>query len=438
MAALKIFISHSSRLRDDETSEPQALANWQLLQDTRSELATVYGDRIEVLVDYQELHSGDDWSHRLHMLLGECEAAIILFSRRAIEESDWVKIETTVLAHRRIVDSEFKLFSVTLPGQSKPEDLDRGYFGNLGLARWQAVPNAATAQEIVRAIRPTLGEPETLPGKRQTAFQRKHGQIEDLLARYVVRNTLVDLWEKLCPGTPPPQTHAEPNRRYAWALAEHLLTDAEQALQRVQKVLDHLLPELPREPAEALLKCLNALWVDATAASELSKDRSTARCLALNGRLIDYEDPEGSDRPFFTLNRYLKRAWPETRRVRLIPVAQVISADEIRDEIRKVYQRGRLPLSDDQLGQRLLADEWQVIVFLAGRLWPEGVIDPRLVDELQRLKAQYQPLIFVLGVDGTMRDDLPAGVQAILPELKLEDEDWQHETEIDAWNLIRS
>ncbi len=437
MAALKIFISHSSRLRDDETSEAQALANWQLLQDTCAELATVYGDKVEVLVDYQELHPGDDWSHRLHALLSECEAAIILFSRRAIEKSDWVKIETTVLAHRRIVDSEFKLFSVTLPGQSKPDDLEQGYFGNLGLARWQTVPNAATAPEIVRAIQARLGDPATLPGKRQTAFQRKHSQIEDLLARHVVRDTLVDLWEKLCPGTPPPRTHAEPGKRYVWALAEHLLTDGEQALQRVQQVLDHL-PELPREPAAALLKCLNALWVDATAASVLSEARSSARCLALNGRLVDYEDPEGSERPFFTLNRYLKRAWPETRRIRLIPVAQVMSAGAIRDEIRKVYQRGRLPLSDDELDRRVLADEWQVIVFLAARLWPDGVIDPRLVDELQRLKAQYHPLIFVLGVDGSMRDDLPEGVQGILPELNLKDEDSQHETEIDAWNLIKS
>ncbi len=434
MAALRIFISHSSRLRDDEASDPLAQANWQLLQDTCGELSKVYGDKIEVLVDYQELHPGDEWERRLHVMLADGDAALILFTRRALKESDWVKIETTILVHRRLLDPEFQLFSVTLPGQTTPADLEHGGFRELHLARWQVVPNAASAEEIVRAIQPTLGDPATLPGKRQTAFQRKLVHLAQILEA-AGRDTLVDRWDALCPGTPPRPTHLHPAQRYAWAIAEFLLSEGDQALARARQVLRREPAVLRGQPAEDLLKCLNALWVEAAAAALLREP--DAGCLALNGFLVAREDREHNDRPYYTLNRYCKRAWPESREVRLIPLARrVESASEIKDQIRDKYQGGRrFPLSDDELGRRL-AEDGQVIVFLAATLWPEGTIDQRLVGELQNLKARYRPLVFVVGIDGEMRDDLPDGVQKVLPALDLANEDRQYATENDAWTLI--
>ncbi|MCP5230197.1 MAG: hypothetical protein H6941_16545, partial [Candidatus Accumulibacter sp.] len=56
MAALKLFISHSSRLRPTSAADVEAQANWQLLQDTCQALKTEYGDKIDILVDYEGLH----------------------------------------------------------------------------------------------------------------------------------------------------------------------------------------------------------------------------------------------------------------------------------------------------------------------------------------------------------------------------------------------
>jgi hypothetical protein len=438
MAALKIFISHSSRPRAGEKGDPAAQQNWQLLQDTCKEIKAVYGDRIDILVDYQGLHAGNDWELRLNQWLAECHAAIILFSPRAIQASDWVRKEATILGWRAALDPGFKLFPVLLPPMTAALLDADPYFCSLNLTRTQCVQDATTAPEIVERIRPLLGDPATLPGNHQTAFQRKQSQVEELIARHVDRNTLADLCEKLGLGKLPLQAHADPHQGYAWSLATHLFGDGKGALQRAQNMLDHLLPTFPGESARALLKCLNALWVDAAAAGRLCEARSNGQCLGLKGNLIDHSDPERLDRPFFTLNRYLKRAWPETACVRLVSIAKVMSAIEIKNELCKIYQRGGRALTDDELGRRLLADTWQVVVFVTAKHWPDGAIDPRLVDELKNLKAEYHPLIFVFGIDGSMRKDLPEGVQAILPELDLSQEDWQYQTEADAWDLINN
>ena len=60
---LKLFVSHSLRLRDDETSDAQAQANWRLLLDLPGQIEQVYGSQLEVLVDHDALRAGDDWGN---------------------------------------------------------------------------------------------------------------------------------------------------------------------------------------------------------------------------------------------------------------------------------------------------------------------------------------------------------------------------------------
>jgi hypothetical protein len=70
MAALKLFISHSSRLRPADAGDDQAQRNWQLLQATCKTLKDAYREKIEILVDHAGLHPGDDWEHAPQRMAG--------------------------------------------------------------------------------------------------------------------------------------------------------------------------------------------------------------------------------------------------------------------------------------------------------------------------------------------------------------------------------
>ena len=59
MAALKLFISHSSRLRDDEANDLLAQRNWQLLQNTRQALDTAIALRAADLHRQYKLATAD-------------------------------------------------------------------------------------------------------------------------------------------------------------------------------------------------------------------------------------------------------------------------------------------------------------------------------------------------------------------------------------------
>jgi len=134
MTALKLFISHSSRLDESEHSDdPEKNINLELLLEVIKDIKQEYGECIDVLVDKDEhgLLVGHDWEKRLNEWLGECHAAIILFSKRARENSNWVKKEATILSWRRELDKEFILIPVLLNNQTNPEDLENDLFGTL-------------------------------------------------------------------------------------------------------------------------------------------------------------------------------------------------------------------------------------------------------------------------------------------------------------------
>ncbi len=131
MSKLKLFISHSSRLDDIDHDHPDDDYNWRLLRNTCKAIRDYYGDRVEVLVDQDGLIPGKDWEQRLNEWLAECNKAIILFSRRAIEESNWVAKEATILSWRREIDADFELIPVLLDGETTPEDLQKDFFGIL-------------------------------------------------------------------------------------------------------------------------------------------------------------------------------------------------------------------------------------------------------------------------------------------------------------------
>lgn len=432
MPALKLFISHSCRLRPADVDDDEATANWQLLQATCTELATAYGDRVEILVDYDGLQPSDDWERRLNEWLAECHAAIILFSRRAIEGSNWVKKEAAILSWRAGLEPGFKLFPVLLDQQATPEDLEGDdFFASLAITRAQCVQNATTAEGIRHAIRTRLDQLLTSFALPQTPFERLREAVATVISEEVRLTSLEYVWTTSFPGE---RLHPSQSA-YADALSRKLLNDGEAALACFQNVLDNALPHPQRERAEELLKFVRALWVDAGAAGLIAASRTHGKLLALNGRHLARSEP-ALGTCHFTLDRYLERAWPATARIRIIPVSQASSGTAIEQEIRATYARGMAHLTAEEIDRRACRDSWHVVVFVATAACSGEIPDPRLIAELKPLQQRYPRLIFAFGVGVEMSAELPDGLWPLVPHLSPTTEDDQLAFELDAQALI--
>lgn len=430
MPALKLFVSHSSRLDDVDAGGLPAQHNWDLLKATCDKLEAHYGDRIEILVDL-DLRTADAWEHRLDEWLAECHAAIILFSKRAIESSNWVKKEATILSWRREFDAGFKLIPVMLDQQATPDDLVRDYFRTLRIDASQCVRNAACADDILKGVKQALGEPESLIGP--TPFDALVDSVEKIIAKDVEAATLQAAWNRVSDAPAPHTGQPDSIKRYAQGLARHLLRDGPLALERFLDVLDGLRPQPTRERAEELLKYLRALWVDARAAGCLPAAKLHGEFLALNGELVACAEPQLNTQ-CFTLERYMERAWPGTDQFKVIPLSKAENLDAVRNELRAKFRPNAASMPPQRIDDAIARDKRHIIILFPA---PEGDFpDARLLQDLETLKTPYPRLICVFATGATLPVDTPEGVRAIVPRLEADTEWAQFDKEIEARELI--
>jgi len=444
MAALRIFISHSARPRASEAADAQAQANWRLLQDTREVLAAQHGDAIEILVDDQDLQPSDCWEQCLDEWLYDCHAAIVLLSRRAVGESNWVRKEATILSWRAAVEPEFALFPVLLDGLT-PADLEQDdYFRMLGISRWQFVQAAACAQDILAGVKPRLDALVALKRTSLTPFGRLVTAVEMVLAKEVDEDTLRALWiNNHLSDTPPRFTGPDRARCFARGLALYLFSEGEKALERFRDILDALMPRPPRERAEEMFKYIRALWVDIGAAGVIANAKSHGKCLAMNGKLVGMRDEKLKvDR--FALDRYLERAWPATDQIDVIQLAFAMDEAEIWQKVRAGFWTGDGIPPEDFIEDRLRNRKEPVIVLLPtlSGLTP----DPLLLLALERRAKKCKSLIFVVDIGEQRPGSLPSDLSPVLPDLS-EDAKWerylktewtQYADELDAVGLINN
>lgn len=437
MTALRLFVSHSSRLRDEETSDPQAQANWQLLQDTCCGIRDAYRDDVEILVDYEGLQPSDEWEHCLDEWLYNCHAGVLLLSKRSVQ-SEWVKKEAQFLCLRAAIEPNFRLFPVLLDSQT-PEDLDRDpFFRTLRLSRFQSARGVQSASDIVAALRPRLDEPIRQCSAPRTPFDRIVTAVEKILATDIDDATLAEL----CSLLPPEMrsTHASLDRRRAPArrLARHLVRDGALALSRFRELIDGTQPLPPRERAEELLRYVRSLWVDAGAARIIADAKEPGSALALNGEFVAASIPD-CHTACFTLDRYLERAWPDSSQIRIVPIARLSSAEEIWQSIRE----GCSPVSALPCRQPPAARVDQQIRKFSGHLIvllppsPEAAPDPALLGELKRCAQGCRSLLFIWNVGPEMPPLPLPGLQPILPALLADYEYQQLDEEIQTRSTIQ-
>jgi hypothetical protein len=413
--ALKLFISHSSRLRDDETGDAQARANWQLLQDTCGALGQAYCQDIDILVDYAGLQPSDRWEECLDEWLYDCHAGVLLLSKRA-RQSAWVRKEATILCWRAANEADFRLFLVLLDGQQAADLEADDYFSTLGLRRFQCVKDVRTADEIVANLQPRLGECVALKSRPQTPFERLVGGVEKILAREIDADGLAVLWQTLNLGGPPPASALDPARRLARGIAGHLFRQGEEALPLFTRLMNEVSPRPDRRRAEEVLRHIRALWVDVGAARMMADARQPGDCLVLNGHYVAKRVPE-LKADYFTLERYGERAWPGDRRTKIIPISQLTSAEEIWHGVRaQFWPENVSPTPPAHVIDGLLRKHDGRLIIL---LMPPGDLlpDPAVLGELKARAGDCPSLLFIVDVGERMPDPLGYGMQAIVPEI---------------------
>ncbi|HYN78735.1 MAG TPA: hypothetical protein VES73_13200 [Lamprocystis sp. (in: g-proteobacteria)] len=439
MPALKLFISHSSRL--DDMPDPAHRytskdANWCLLDETCRALKDRYKDAIHILVDgcaenrqdWAGLLPGDDWNKKLNLWLAECHAAVFLISERALTRSDWVAKEAAILGWRRALDPEFTLIPVTIEGESNAADLASGFFGSLDLGRLDCAhaperPAAAIVAQIAAA--PMLGDPAALAARCcDTPLDLLRRSIAHSLATHADPGVLdAAVAEQGDDEDDRPDVALPLRERSAQVLARRLLklslVDICSCFRIFRTVLCHA--DLSYDQAHGILEKVRPLWVDPGAAAFLPAALDDRRALALCSQFVTYpDDLLGTDG--YTLERYLERAWPGAR-PRRVPITTACTAAEVQTEIRRRVLGDGLPptVTGTQMDFQVNEEPTAIIVVLNTAGAHGAPPDPRLLLDLESLTRIYPNLVLVIATC-TPAEFLPERLRVIAPALDPEDE----------------
>jgi hypothetical protein len=422
MGPLKLFISHSSRLDDPKISDDQVQnPNLKLLLEVIAAIKQEYGNKVEILVDKdpQGLPVGQDWEKRLNEWLAECHVAIILFSKRAIENSNWVQKEAAILSWRRELDKDFKLIPICIEGQTTPDDLDTGIFATLHIGKSQGIRNAANCQDIMTALR----DSKALEAQSwQTPFDKLEQVITTLLENNATANTLEIAWQELNVNEKPDFYPARGDK-FAHALTRYLFRNGKDCLTSFQAVVNKIRPKVKKDNSLEMLEYIRALWVDTKAASCIPSARSRNNFLAMNGKyLVNY-----------TCQRYAERAWPMDNSYQLVFTTQS-EEPKLIEEIQARFNKGG-DYSPEDCDSRINNNSRQIIIYLnAIEQNGCGVFDDPILRP--KLKQKYPKVIFILGTGEKLPANKADDITFIEPELELSLEKSSKQAEDDTTDFL--
>ena len=113
----KVFISHSTK-----TDENLIFLN---------AVCDALDNDFDVLVDRRTLKPSDQWHARILEWMYECDAVVILMSRRVLEESIWVQAEAMVTSVRRRNETDFRLIVVPLNDVNEAHIQQHPFYGDI-------------------------------------------------------------------------------------------------------------------------------------------------------------------------------------------------------------------------------------------------------------------------------------------------------------------
>jgi hypothetical protein len=93
--------------------------------------------RLDVWLDQMTIAGDDDWTARLHWVLGSCDGAVVLLDTVSAE-SEWVRKEATILTWRQSMASDVLVVPVYL-GDFEASLVEQGPWRPIGIRRLQGV-----------------------------------------------------------------------------------------------------------------------------------------------------------------------------------------------------------------------------------------------------------------------------------------------------------
>ena len=409
MAKCRVFISHSSKIQEQRD----------LLETIVTSLQSRDGG-YEVLVDRQGIKAGDEWRQKIHAWLADCHAAVILFSKEALE-SPWVLKEATVLGWRKSQEPEFKLVLVRMPDVSK-HDLDSQNYAPLNLNELQHA-TTSNAGEIVGIVKTSIGSPQIT----KTPMEKLREEIAGFLKRVdeSMLKQACDTHFGQIPWVPGTDSKA----RFADHLSRKIFQEGPNNLATAKTVLASLHLSLDEETALRIFKILGPFWVEPDAAGKIHAARTGTvdyRDIAMNGKHL-YD---------FTAEMYLARAYPLSTLWRLIRVSDSAADDDLQHISRSVLNEVA------KMAPGLEHDPDLLKQYLDSRPDPVFILLPKIPDAelLKTLRGKYPKVTFIFWTAASLPppSHIPANTLALKPELVVQDEQTAFFGWLDATNFAKS
>ena len=349
----------------------------------------------DVYVDEERLLPGTLWRHQLHTALAACDAAAILFSRKAYEDSEWVLKEATIFRWRYSLDPEFRLVPILFPEVTRKELSEKRY---QPLAIGEFVPVDKNAADIVDAVDKALGPKRVglSPIQRiQRAIAQRLKHIDDGALKIAAQQLGTTLsWKAQLP------------------MHEQLARDLFHAeLPLVRRALEEIADDLGATRVREIILQLEPFTVEPLAIAPIPR-------IARHAVTADEPRPvlAVNTREESTGKRYVQRARCHTLHWPVVTLANAGGSDipgslagELLREIRERYYKDKTDPQIRELLGESQRDGMPLFVLV------HGPIDAFTVDELQR---EFPHCVFVvLAHDATAADLEDSGVELLDPKL---------------------
>ncbi|MFJ4976884.1 toll/interleukin-1 receptor domain-containing protein [Streptomyces coeruleorubidus] len=268
----QVFISHSSR---------------------RDPLATLVRERIaeglaaknhEVKVDTDALRPGQDWCPTLFRWLADCDAAVVLFNREALD-SFWVRREVNVLMWRRALNPGLLVVPVLIGGLTSADVKDHGFSDVLPVQFARPPAEALDGSAVDSLVSQVLDEFAVLPDMngQPDSMRRWIELVAEYLECTRKKQALIEAGRALgISDEYLPDSEVHPGAgRY---IAQQMLDAAPSA--RLMGAMQAIAPHLDDSSLQRLITQVAPAWISGEAARHLLPsgpgDAPHCRTVALN------------------------------------------------------------------------------------------------------------------------------------------------------------
>ncbi len=378
----KLFISHSSKTEDNEG----------LLQAVCTALGEG-GAGHHVLVDKNgEIRPGDEWRTYLNEWMFECDAAIILFSRAAVKDSEWVKAESAILGWRRRNQTNFRLVGVLLDGMRSDDLKGDDFFRVIQLTEFQMIQTDSdeSREDIINKIEDAFGDfaqSDTV----ESPFRGIAKQFRRLLGK-CDKKDLTDCWEEI--QSPHKPQLCDCQFDVAEAFTRLVFRNRKAALSLTKLFVKNLKSLLSEKDVKNLRKMVQGLWVNPHSAEVLRLASNKRRAASMNGNF----------QTGFTTKSYGQRLWPFPQQTQVVPMGAARNLEQVEATLSETFE-------DDLEGGTLKSyinglEDPIFIVFKPQATDDEFAIQSELPDRqlLDTLQTEYEQLNIVIGMDESFMD----------------------------------